>query len=106
MGKKESLKVINEFVAKLSKDFRLKEVIFFGSRAEGRARKESDIDLIIVSDDFEEMNFFERFAKMYDYWDELIAVDFLCFTVKEYERLKKRISIVSEALKTGIVVKG
>jgi len=106
MGKKESLKLIGDFVNKLTKHFSVKEVIFFGSRAEGRAREDSDIDLIIVSDDFEGMTFFRRVAKMYDYWETVMPVDFLCYTIEEYERLKKKISIVSEALKVGVVVKG
>src|SRR3989338_869734 len=99
MGKKESLEIIRKFVKNLSKDFSIEDVIFFGSRAEGNAHKDSDIDLIIVSDGFEGKGFFERTSKMYDYWDALVAVDFLCYTVEEYERLKRRISIVSVALK-------
>ena len=104
MGKKESLEVIKEFIKKLSKDFDIHEIIFFGSRADGREKNDSDIDLIIVSNDFEGKGFFERASKMYDYWDALISVDFLCYTIKEFERLKRRISIVSEALKSGIIV--
>ena len=45
--------------------------------------------MIIVSDDFEEMNGFERISKMYDYWTERIPVDFICYTKKEFEKLKK-----------------
>ena len=104
MGKKESLMLIKGFVEKLRKVFSIHNVVFFGSRANGKVREDSDIDLIIVSDDFEGMDFFERVSRMYKYWDGLVPVDFLCYTVKEYERLKKRISIVSEALRSGIVV--
>ncbi|MBI5803857.1 nucleotidyltransferase domain-containing protein [Candidatus Pacearchaeota archaeon] len=105
MSKESSLKIIKDFTKKLGKDFSINEVIFFGSRAEGAGNKDSDIDLIIVSDDFKEMNFFERVSSMYNYWIELIPVDFLCYTTEEFARLKKRISIVSEALKKGVVVK-
>jgi len=31
-------------------------------------------------------------------------VDFLCYTPEEFEKLRKRISIVSVALKTGIEI--
>ena len=105
MGEKKSLKIVQEFAEKLSRDFFVKKIIFFGSRAVGRARRDSDIDLIIVSDDFEGMDFFERVYKMYEYWETSVPVDFLCYTSKEFERLRKRISIVREALENGIVVK-
>ena len=105
MGKKESIRIIENFVERLSKDFSVHRIIFFGSRVNGRARRDSDIDIIVVSDNFEGMNFFKRVTKMYDYWDELVPVDFLCYTITEFERLKKRISIVKEALENGIVVR-
>ena len=104
MGRRELVKAIENFVTKLKEDFNIKRVIFFGSRAIGKARKDSDIDLIIVSNDFEGMSFFERGAKMYDYWTEEIPVDFLCFTEKEFNKLKNRISIVSEALTYGLPI--
>ena len=101
----KNLDIIREFVKKLSKDFSVHNVIFFGSSVNGRTHKDSDIDLIIVSDDFEGKGFFERVSIMYNYWDAFVAVDFLCYTVKEYEKLKNKISIVREALQNGIIVK-
>lgn len=37
-----------------------KKIIIFGSYAKGRARKHSDIDVVVISDDFKEMNLFQR----------------------------------------------
>lgn len=104
MDKRALIKEINKFINRVSKDFRVDVVIFFGSRARGMARKDSDIDLIIVSNDFEDMDTLERAYMMYKYWGLDIPVDFLCYTNKEFERLKNRITIVKEALKDGIVV--
>jgi len=106
MGKKESLIIIKKFVENLRKDFVIHNVIFFGSRAEGKGHEHSDIDLIVISDGFEGMDFFERVSKMYKHWEGLVPVDFLCYTVREFESLRKKVSIVSEALRSGIVVKG
>jgi predicted nucleotidyltransferase len=106
MGEKEYIKKeISKFMRRLSKDFRIVAIIWFGSRAEGIYKKWSDIDLIIVSDDFENMNFFERVSKMYDYWELDLPVDFLCYTKKEFDILKRRISIAKMALEKGIVIK-
>ena len=104
MDKKESVKEINKFVKRLSKDFSIKKVIFFGSRAFGKPKENSDIDLIIVSEDFKGMNFFERVSKMYDSWTIDMPVDFLCYTTNEFNKLKKLVSIVSYALKKGIII--
>ena len=94
---------LKEFLKNLTENIQVDEIILFGSRVNGNAKKDSDVDLIIVSPDFEEMNFFERVSKMYDYWKIDLPVDFLCYTSKEFEKLKKGITIVSEALKKGVV---
>ena len=105
MGKKADIKILNEFKEKLSKDFPVERIILFGSRATGKIHKWSDFDLIIVSSAFEKLDFFERGAKMYNYWDSNYPVDFLCYTPHEFNKLKKMITIVREAVKKGIEVR-
>ena len=51
------------------------------------------------------MDFLERGEKMYDYWTLDIPVDFLCYTPEEFNKLKKRISIVKEAVSNGIAIR-
>jgi hypothetical protein len=41
---------------------------------------------------------------MYDFCDLNYPVDFLCYTPEEFNKLKKEVSIVSEALKEGIEI--
>jgi hypothetical protein len=50
------------------------------------------------------MNFFKRGAKMYDYWTLDYPVDFLCYTPEEFNRMKKQITIVKEAVENGIAI--
>lgn len=50
------------------------------------------------------MDFIERGSKMYDYWNILYPVDFLCYTPEEYEKLRKEITIVKQALDEGIEI--
>jgi uncharacterized protein len=102
---KSSIKIIERFMKKMESVFKIEKVIFFGSRARGERKKDSDIDLIIVSKDFEGMDSINRSSKMYDYWDYLVPVDFICLTKKEYDKLRKKITIVRGALIEGIVVK-
>lgn len=104
MDKKKIIDLLNKFLEKV-RDIDLQKVILFGSQATGQATEESDIDLIIVSRDFEKMNFFKRASTMRKIWNLNYPVDFLCFTPDEFEYKKNRISIVSEALKEGIIIK-
>jgi len=105
MPKREDLiEELKRFKTKISKDMPIQKLILFGSRATGKAREDSDVDLIVVSKNFKKLNFIRRAAKMYDYWDSKLPVDFLCYTPEEFEKLRKQVSIVSEALKEGIEV--
>lgn len=98
------IKNLKSFKKRVNKDFKLDKVIFFGSRAKGSPRRHSDVDLILVSSKFKKLDFIERGAKMYNYWDIHYPVDFLCYTPKEFNKLKKQITIVQEAVKEGIEV--
>lgn len=98
---KRKLKI---FKKNVSRDFPVKKMIFFGSRVSGKAKKYSDIDLVIVSPKFRELDFFKRGARMYDYWDLNYPVDFLCFSPEEFNKKKKQITIVRDAIKTGVEI--
>ncbi|HLD41762.1 MAG TPA: nucleotidyltransferase domain-containing protein [archaeon] len=105
MVRKEALKnKLKSFRENVNKEIKIEKMILFGSMASGKTHADSDVDLIIVSPDFREMNFFKRGAKMYDYWDIRRPVDFLCYTPEEFKKLSGQVSIVSEALKEGIEI--
>jgi predicted nucleotidyltransferase len=105
MGKRkiieEKLKIFRE---KVNKDIPIKKMILFGSRVHGKIGRDVDIDLIIVSPKFRKLDFFQRGAKMYDYWDLYYPVDFLCYTPEEFKKLSKQITIVREAVEEGVVI--
>ena len=97
-------KELKEFIMELSKKIKVERVILFGSRADNSADKESDVDLIVVSSDFEGVNYFDRAKELYESWKIDLPVDFICYTPKEFNILKRRISIVSQAIKKGVVL--
>ena len=49
-----------EAVGFLSKYIHVDRAVLFGSHARNEAREDSDIDLAIISDDFRDMNIWER----------------------------------------------
>ncbi len=105
MVQRESLILeLKNFLMKINQDVKIEKILLFGSRAKKKFNKDSDVDLIIVSSDFKGMNFFERVSKMYDYWHLDLPVDFICYTPEEFNKLKKGITIVSEAIREGILI--
>ena len=98
---KHQLKV---FKKELSRDMPIKKLLFFGSRSKGKGKKYSDIDLLIVSDKFKNKKFHQRPVKLYDYWNLEYPVDFLCYTSEEFEKYKRMIGIVREAVKEGMQI--
>jgi len=60
-GTRELQKIIERFKQELKKyKIHTDEVIIYGSYAKGNPREDSDIDLIVISKDFENMNLRER----------------------------------------------
>lgn len=98
------IKKLQKFKEQVDKEVYLKKMFFFGSRASGKPTRDSDIDLVLVSEKFRKLDFIERGAKMYDYWNLHYPVDFLCYTPEEFERKKKQIGIVQQAVKEGIEI--
>lgn len=60
---KEIHSVIDKYKQSLETlGIRVKKIILYGSYASGNAKNESDIDLLVVSDDFEKMDLWERLS--------------------------------------------
>ena len=105
MAKKENIKKeLKEFKKKLSNRIKIDRMIFFGSLAKGRGHKYSDVDLVIISPQFRGKEFRDRSLGFYKYWNLNLPFDFLCYTPAEFNKLKKQITIVREAVKEGIVI--
>ena len=79
-------------------------LLVFGSFARGQAREGSDVDLILVSPDFEGLDLVERYVKVRPLWDGLRAVDILPYTPAEFSGLHDGPTIVNLALAEGIAV--
>ena len=103
MDKKELVLNLKKFKKKIEKKQKIEKIIFFGSRAHGKAEQDSDVDLLIVGN-FKGKNNLHRAPPLYLEWEIDLPVDFLCYTPDEFKKLSKKISIVREALKNGIVI--
>lgn len=53
--------IIERFKQSLEKlGVKAKKIIIFGSYAKGKAKRHSDIDVVVISDDFKDMDLFKR----------------------------------------------
>ncbi len=82
--------------------FAPRHIIAFGSRVNGTAREDSDIDLIVVSDAFEGVPILERSRRFNEAVKWHIRVDAWCLTVKEFERLRRQVGVVADACREGV----
>lgn len=104
MGRKNYLDFLKEFKKNLSNEIPIDKMILFGSRAYGKVHRWSDFDLVIVSKAFRNVDSLKRSLGFYDYWNLNCPVDFLCYTPEEFNKLKSQVTIVREAVKTGIEI--
>ena len=92
---------LRAFRRKVSRRYPIQKMVLFGSRAKGEARRDSDVDLIIVSDSFRRKNAVDRAYLMRLEWDLDYAVDFLCYTPEEFRVFSSAPGMVRQALREG-----
>ncbi len=108
MGRKESeaLELVKDFKKRIAKKFGIERIILFGSFATGRTHKWSDIDLLVISNKIRKKSKF--MSKLSWEWhveqEKDFPVDFICYTPKEFEKMKNEVTIVRQALEEGIEV--
>ena len=66
---RERAETLDDLVRLIKNEFNTELVLLFGSRARGDNLIESDYDIIIVSKDFEGINFIKRMGLVQDLWD-------------------------------------
>ncbi len=95
---------IKDFLTKVKKEFAPEFIVLFGSRARGDELKESDFDILVVSQRFEGVHFLERIFMLYQLWDYDCDLDILGYTPEEFRRKEKEIGLVRQAINEGVKV--
>lgn len=97
-------KIVKEFARELAKEIDVERIILFGSYAKGNPRKDSDLDLLIISPDFTKMDFWQRVKilararKNYEF-----AMDYFGISPREYQKAGK-LTTLGEIKRTGRVI--
>lgn len=87
--------------------WKIEKVIIFGSRVRGDYLMDSDLDLIVVSKDFEGVRFTDRIGEVsryLDLWQGEYPIEILCYTPSEFGRKKNQIGMVKDAVEYGIII--
>ena len=90
------------FVERLRAKYRLQTVLLFGSRSRGDHLKSSDVDVVIVSQDFEGVGWRERIIAVSRLWHGRVRLEPLCYTPMEYAAKSRQITVVREAKREGL----
>ncbi|MDP3103054.1 MAG: nucleotidyltransferase domain-containing protein [Candidatus Methanoperedens sp.] len=77
---------IKEYSRLVSKEFRLKKVILYGSRSRGDYFSHSDIDLILISNDFPK-DWFKRQSRLH--YLKLRQIEPIGYTMAEFKKMLK-----------------
>lgn len=106
MGRQRS-KDLGKIIAGI-KEFKKKanveKAILFGSYARGDFTKNSDVDVILIGKRFDNVKFPNRFKGLWLLWDLGMPADFIPLTRKEFEKMSREVSIVSEAVSEGVEI--
>lgn len=95
------IRELRAFRRKVSRHYPIERMVLFGSRARGEGHRDSDVDLIVVSDAFRRKNPIDRAYLMRREWDLDYAVDFLCYTPEEFRVYSRAPGFVRQALREG-----
>lgn len=96
---------VRRFLRRLRQSpYHIERAIIFGSRARGDHLEESDLDLILVSRDFKGVFFTDRSSQVHRYWDGDLGLEVLCYTPEEFEKKRRMIGLVQDAIREGIEI--
>lgn len=91
-----------EVLPRLVQRYRPTKVLAFGSRVRGDALKDSDLDLLIVSEAFRGVRWLDRPVRVAEDCDIRLGVELLCYTPDEYARKLQELGIVRTASEEGL----
>jgi len=102
-------KLIKEYINNVSQKISVDKVIFFGSGVRRQLTEDSDLDFIVLSNDFRKMKFMDRLvllSQARNGLSETVPMDILGYTPEEFEKLSSADEsvVLSEAKREGKVV--
>lgn len=85
-GVRQVLDPLREFIRRLKRRIKVEAVVVFGSRAREEHLRDSDVDLLVVSDDFEGLPRWERGYQILAEWEGPLPLEPIGMTSRELAR--------------------
>ena len=99
-------RVIKQYKQRLeASGIRVKKIILYGSHAQGEAKEDSDIDLVVISEDFKDMDLWERLSLLgYARIGIRKPMEILGFTEEEFAEKEKGTFVGDEIKAKGVEI--
>lgn len=98
---KEIAEIVDKYIAVVKENYDVVAIILFGSYAKGTEHKDSDIDIAVISDDFEDI--YDCMAVLMGMtWDIDARIEPHPITTEDYKKVSN--PFVKEVVDTGIKV--
>lgn len=98
----EIKKILKDFVVKAKENLGDVEIYLFGSYAKGDWLHDSDVDLIVVSSAFKNIDMGKRYRITRELLPTKISVELLLYTPEEFEKMKEKSIILQDAMEYWI----
>ena len=102
---KKQKRELASFLRRLKKVLNVSEVYLFGSRVSGTPLIDSDLDMIVVSEEFKKHSFIENMIILSMLWDGSFSLEMFPYTEEELKKFYCRKTIVTEALEKGVGIR-
>jgi len=107
----DPIKVTRDYIKHLAgkKLIKISRVILFGSAAAGKMHRDSDLDIIVLSPDFKNMDYISRLQLLSRAREDkftFVPMDILGYTLEEFEKMAHpdQSIVLSEAKRKGKVI--
>lgn len=101
-------KLVEEYIKDFPSDIKVEGVFLFGSYATGKAGKDSDVDLVVISPDFKKMAFIKRMELLSMLRKSKIThsvpMDIIGYTPDEFKNIGRESVIMRNAKSRGKMI--
>jgi predicted nucleotidyltransferase len=102
MGTNQIQKSLTVFLRRVQKKYHPQQVILFGSYARGKARRGSDVDILVVSNSFKNTRDYDRFRELYILSNDLEPEFHVFGFTTEEIRSSDKTTTLKQALTQGV----
>jgi len=106
MPKKYVKKIVKDFIKILKeRDLKIEAVFLFGSYAQNKANKDSDIDIAVISPDFGK-DFFDECVLLKEISEKIdFDISPRAYSLEEYQKAEEGDFLYQEIIKKGKLIK-